>query len=158
MKLTETLARFILNTIEQSEGRTNKEHIHEQISAVKEFVQCPHPQQSIEILSKLAIGDVLEPITIGILKDGGQCTALSSKDKILIYSISCYSGTINAPISTKDETEILKSISIIAVHYQGYSLNFSLDDVRAVMVINTRQGINELMTGFKLVGNIRSRM
>lgn len=158
MKLTDTVAKFIYNSMRLSSIMGGKTNMREQVATINDFIQVPHPQQRLTVTASLGVGDVLEPLTESMYIFNGDREAMSFRDKILVYTISSASATHYLPLATEPYSSEIPKTTIILIRYQADTIDFDLSKIVSVMCVSDHLGLMGLLAGFRLLGNIRSRM
>ena len=158
MKLTETVAKFIFNSMRLTSIMSGKTNMREQAATINDYVQCPYPQQSITVGGVLRVGDVLEPVTESVYIFNGDREPMSFRDKILVYTISSPSAIHSLPLVTEPHNSQFPKTTIILVRYQADTIDFDLSKIVSVMCVSDHLGLMGLLAGFRLLGNIRERM
>lgn len=158
MKLTETVAKFIFNSMRLSSVMSGKLNMREQAASINDYIQVPHPQQRITATASLGVGDVLEPLAESVYVFNGDREPMSFRDKLLIYTISSPSTTHYLPLITEPYNSEFPKTTIILLRYQADTIDFDLSKIVSVMCIMDHLGLMGLLSGFRLLGNIRERM
>ena len=158
MNLTDTVARFIFNSMRLTSIMSGRTNMREQQATVNDYIQVLHPQQRLTVTASLGVGDVLEPITESVYIFNGDREPMSFRDKLLVYTISSPSATHYLPMaSTVGDVELPKT-TIILVRYQADTIDFDLSKIMSVMCVRDHLGLMGLLAGFRLLGNIKDKM
>lgn len=158
MKFADTVAKFIFNSMRLTSIMSGRNNIREQAASINDYVKCPDPQQRITILSTIGVGDVLEPLAESVYIFNGDTERMSFRDKLVVYSISTPTATHYLPIVTDPYNNEHPKTTIILVRYQADTVEFDLSKIVSVMCVKDHYGLMGLLTGFRLLGNIRERM
>ena len=158
MSLTDTVAKFIFNSMRLASIMGGKTNIREQSATVNDYIQCPHPQQRLTVMSSLGVGDVLEPVTESVYIFNGDREPMSFKDKLLIYTISSSSPTHYLPLVAEPHNSEYHKTTIILLRYQSSTIDFDLSKIVSVMCVKDHLGLMGLLAGFRVLGNIKYKM
>ena len=158
MALSDQVAKFIYNAMRLTTVMSGNTTMREQQQAISRYVSSPYPQQSLTVMSTLTVGDVLEPSTVGCYVDTDHAEQMSYMDKLLVYSISCPEGEFNLPSDIERGTNSLPTASIVLVRYESDTIDFDLSKIVSVLCVGHHHGLCGLLTGFRLLGNIKERM
>ncbi len=158
MTLTDTVAKYLHKAMHLQavfagvESRQVYEHY-------KPYIKPSHPTQSLQVTMNLNVGDVLEPITEGIFLLSGDTINMELADKLLIYQISSERNQLSLPSASDEYKRINLDMKVMLVRYKAPNLeSINLSKIDSIMSINTNLGLCGLLTGFKLLGNIKDKM
>lgn len=158
MKLTETVAKFIFNSMRLSSVMSGKLNMREQAASINDYIQVPHPQRSITVGAVLSVGDVLEPLAESVYIFNGDREPMTFRDKLVVYTISSKSTVHSMPLITEPYGSEYVKTTIILLRYEADTIDFDLSKIVSVMCIMDHLGLMGLLSGFRLLGNIRERM
>jgi len=132
--------------------------MREQAAKISDYVHCPNPQQRLIVGASLGVGDVLEPVTESMYIFDGDREPMSFRDKILVYTISCPDVAINLPVDMDRVYDNPPKTTIILLRYESDTIDFDLSKIVSVMCVKDLFGLMGLLTGFRLLGNIKDKM
>jgi len=158
MSLTDTVARYLHNAMHLQavfagvKSRDVYEHY-------KPYIKPSHPIQSLNVSMSIKIGDVLEPLTEGVFLLSDDTIYMELTDKLLVYSINSERGELSLPSANDQEKAINLDMKVLLIRYKASDLeSLNLSKIDSIMSINTNLGLCGLLTGFKLLGNIKDKM
>jgi hypothetical protein len=158
MVLTDTVARYLHRAMHLQAvmaGASSRE-VYEHY---KPYIKPSHPIQSLNITMSIKIGDILEPITEGIFLLSGDTIDMELDDKLLVYQISSERGELSLPSASDEDKAINLGMKVLLIRYKASSLEtINLNKIDSILSIDTNLGLCGLLTGFKLLGNIRDKM
>lgn len=158
MSLTNTVARYLHNAmhLQAVMAGVKSREVYEHY---KPYIKPSHPVDSLQVTMNLTVGDVLEPLTKGIFLLSGDTINMELADKLLVYHISSERNQLSLPSASDEDKRINLGMKILLVRYKAPSLDtINLNKIDSIMSINTNLGLCGLLTGFRLLGNIKDKM